>query len=186
MYKKHIIWITRSAVLIAMIVTVQAATIVLSAIPMLRQYLTGSLVNMILVISVMAVSTSTGVIVGTVSPLFASLLGVVPGWQWPLVPFIALGNVALVIVWHLLGKRSIVNKYATRCITIGASAVLKFAILYIGIVQVMLHILDLKGPQMIALSSAFSVTQIFTAVIGGVLASLALPVLKKAIKTEDG
>jgi len=168
-----------------MIVAVQAVTIVLAAIPMLRQYVTGSIVNMILIVSVMAVGTSTGITVGVVSPFFASLLGVVPGWQWPLVPFIIFGNVALVAVWRLLGKRKLVNVAVTRCITTGAAAVAKFLILYLGIVQVMLHILDLSGPQMVALSATFSVTQIFTALIGGVLAMLALPVLKKAIKTNE-
>ena len=186
MNRSRIIWITRSAVLIAMIVAVQAATIALAAIPMLRQYVTGSVINLILIVSVMAVSLPTGLIVGIVSPIFASLLGVVPGWQWPLVPFIALGNVVLVAAWHLIGKRSIVNKYVTRCITIGVSAVIKFSVLYIGVVQLMLHVLELQQPQINALSTAFSITQIFTAIIGGVLATLVLPVLSKAIKPDPG
>ena len=185
MSRRRLIWITRSAVLIALVVTVQAATIVLAAIPMLRQYVTGSVVNMILIVSVMAAGIPTGLSVGIISPIFASLMGVVPGWQWPLVPFIALGNVMLVLVWHLIGKRSIVNKYVTRCVTVGVAAIVKFLVLYIGIVQVMLHVLELQQPQIVALSATFSITQIFTAIIGGILATLVLPVILKANRSDS-
>lgn len=184
MKHSRVIWITRSSVLIAMIVAVQAATIALAAIPMLRQYVTGSIVNMILIVSVMAVGLPTGLCVGVFSPIFASLLGVVPGWQWPLAPFMILGNVSLVVVWHLIGKRSIVNKYVTRCITVGAAAAVKFFVLYFGIVQLLLHVLELQQPQINALSTTFSITQVFTAIIGGVLATVVLPIISKAIKPD--
>ena len=184
MERSHLIRITRSAVLIAMVVSIQAATIALAAIPLLRQYVTGSAINMILIVSVMAAGLPTGLSVGVISPVFASLLGVVPGWQWPLVPFIILGNVVIVAAWHLIGKRNIVNKYVTRCITVGIAAVLKFVVLYVGIVQLMLNVLDLQQPQVVALSATFSVTQLFTAVIGGVLATIVLPIISKAVKPE--
>jgi len=175
---------TRTAVLVALLVSVQAATAPLAAIPMLRQYLSGSIINMILIISVMAVSTSTGLVVAIVSPVFASLLGIVPGWQWPLVPLIALGNASLVLIWRLFGKREIVNKYVNRVLTIGLAAVVKFLVLFVGVVQIMLKVLQLPPPQVNAISAAFSITQIFTATIGGILASLALPIIIKATRNN--
>ena len=182
MNRSHVLWITRTAILIALLVSVQAATAPLAAIPLLRQLVAGSLINMILVVSVMAASLSTGITVGAISPVFASLLGVVPGWQWPLVPVIGMGNAVFVVIWYLLSNRDIINKYITRGITIGLAAAAKFLVLFVGVVQVLLRVLDFMPNQINALSTTFSVTQLFTASIGGVLATLALPVIHKAIR----
>ena len=101
MNRSHALWITQTAVLIALLVSTQAATSAFIPVPLVRQLVTGSVVNMLLITSVMAASFSTGLTVGIVSPVFASLLAIVPGWQWPLLPVLMLGNASIVTVWHV-------------------------------------------------------------------------------------
>ena len=61
-------------------------------------------------------------------------------------------------------------------------ALLKFAVLFIGVVKIAVPlIMQLPEPKASVISGAFSVPQIFTALIGGAVAMLILPVLKKAV-----
>ena len=171
---KKILWITRTAVLIALLVVLQAATI-----PLGNNFVTGSVVNLMLILSVMTSGISTGFTVATVSPVMPTLLGFGP--TWPLIPFIAAGNIALVSVWHFIGNRDMKIKYMSQIIALAAGAVGKFAVLYVGIVQIAVpHILGL--PEQNPLVYLFSYPQLITASIGGAIAILLLPTLKKAIR----
>ena len=65
------------------------------------------------------------------------------------------------------------------------SAVGKFLVLYFGIVKLAVpYILKLKGTKANVISMMFSYPQLLTAVIGGIVAALTLPLLKKAIHTH--
>ena len=182
---KHtkILWITRTAVLIALTVVLQAATIQLGAgLGPGSQYLTGSVVNLMLIISVMTCGLPTGLTVGVFTPIIPTLLGFGP--VWPIVPFIAAGNMALVTVWHFIGNRVIISKYVAYGIALIAGAAAKFFVLYIGIVRIAIpYILGL--PEGNLLSIMFSYPQLITASIGGVCAVILLPPLLKAVKQRQ-
>jgi len=177
---KHekVLWITRTAVLIALTVALQALTLQLQ-----NQFITGSIVNLMLVISVMTCGLSTGLTVSIFTPILPTLLGFGP--MLPIVPFIAAGNMALVTMWYLIGNREIVNTYIAYIIALVAGAVAKFLVLYFGVVQIAIpYILGLPegSPPAIAMSFMFSYPQLITAATGGVCAIILLPTLLKAVK----
>lgn len=174
--KKKTLWITQTAIFIALLVVLQVATA-----PLGNTFVTGTIVNMLLIISVMTCGPGTGVVVSIVSPIMAKLLGIGPFWV--LIPFIAAGNTVLVLIWHFVGNSKIKRKYIAYIAALITAAAGKFFVLYIGIVKVAVPLLmGLPEPQATVISNMFSIPQIITATTGGVLASLILPSLKKAIR----
>ena len=172
MRNKSVIWITRTAVFIALLIGVQVATAPFG------QFVTGSLVNLILIIAVMTCGFTSGLAVAFVSPVFAKLIGFGP--LWAIIPFIMAGNIILILVWHLFGKMKFSNKYIVRIVSLVAAAVCKFIILFAGIVKIAVPLLmNLPEPQSSVISTMFSFPQLLTALIGGVLATVILPVLEK-------
>jgi len=181
---KHqkVLWITRTAILIALLVVLQAVSISFSASlpPPFNSIITGSIVNAMLVISVMTCGIATGATVAVVSPVFPTLLGFGP--VWPLVPFIALGNVTLVTIWYFIGNIKTRNKYISYFIALPVAAVAKFAVLYSGVVLIAVGLLlDLPEKQANTIGGMFSFPQLITASIGGALAIAVFPVLKRAL-----
>jgi hypothetical protein len=171
---KKVLWITRTAVMIALLICAQAFSAAMG------QMVTGSLVNLILIVSVMAFGWGTGFAAAIISPLFAKFLGIGPQ-LWPFIPFIALGNATLVFVWRLVGeltpridKKRFVNYIAAAA----AGAIAKFIVLYITIVKIVIPFLvTLPEPQAAVMSNMFSVPQLITASVGGGIAAIVLPLV---------
>ena len=175
MKKSHALWITRTAVLMALLVGSQVVTA-----PLQITLLTGSIVNMILVISVISSGFYSGLAIGILSPAFAALVGI--GAIWPIVPFVSAANAAFVVIWHCGDKLHLPWKVVKRIVTCAVAALCKFAILYLGVVRIAIpFLLDVPDPVANSLTIAFSVNQLFTATIGGTVAILALPAIEKAI-----
>jgi len=163
--------ITRTAILIALLVALQYAT------RPLGQLVTGSCVNLVLAVAAMFCGVWSGVIVAVVSPFFAYLLGIAP--QVWLAPAIALGNVAYVVVIALLsGKLQGVKGGAAG---VAAGAVCKFAVLYLVVVQLLIPMGNLPAK----VAAQFSWPQLVTALIGGAVALLIVPTLRKAFKEQQ-
>ena len=175
--KQRILWITRTAILIALLVVWQAASA-----PLGNTLITGSVVNLLLIVSVMTCGLASGLTVAAVSSIMAKLLGIGP--LWALIPFMIAGNITLILLWHFIGNRNIGGKkYVSYISALIVAAVSKFLVLYIGIVRIAIPVLlALPEKQAAAISSIFSVSQLFTASVGGVLAIILLPRLKKAIE----
>ena len=172
MRNKSVIWITTTAVFVALLVGIQVITAPFG------QFITGSLVNLILIIAVMTRGFTSGLTVAFISPVFAKLLGVGP--LWTIIPFIMAGNIALILVWHLTGKMKFANKHVVHIVSLVTAAVCKFIILFAGIVKVAVPLLmNLPEPQSAVISTMFSFPQLITALIGGALATAILPVLEK-------
>ncbi|WP_265458280.1 hypothetical protein [Enterococcus sp. HY326] len=58
----------------------------------------------------------------------------------------------------------------------------KFGFLYLSVVQLVVPIvLAIPAPQSAVVSAAFSFPQLFTALAGGVIATIIIPLLKKAL-----
>lgn len=167
--------ICRTAIFIALLVAVQYVTRTMG------QYVTGSLVNLILIASALLCGVWGGVAVAVLSPVFAFLLGIGPAFI-QVVPAIMLGNLVLVLVWSLLaGRRECpLWRYIAALI---AGAVAKFLVLYLVIVRWLVPmVLALNEKQQAVLSASFSFPQLITAAIGGVLAVLLVPALRRALK----
>jgi hypothetical protein len=174
---KHekVLWITRTALLITITVVLQALTV-----PLGNQLITGSIVNMMLVVAVMTCGLPTGLTVSAVTPVLPTLLGFGP--LWPIVPFIAAANMTLVTIWYFLGNLKLSIKTAAYIAALFAGALGKFLVLYLGVVQIAIpYILDLPEPARDLLSVMFSLPQLITASLGGACAIILLPTLKKAI-----
>lgn len=175
---KRILWITRTAVLTALLIVMQAVTSAFG-----NTLITGSIVNLMLIISVMTCGSATGLTVAILSPIFAKLFGIGP--LWSLIPFIIAGNIILILIWHFIGNRKAAKPITMYIIAMVIASISKFAVLYLTIVKIAVPILlKLPEPQASVISATFSIPQLFTASIGGILAILILPVLKRAVNEQ--
>ncbi len=173
--RKRILWITQTAVFIALLIVLQAVTASFG-----NTMLTGTVVNLLLIVSVMTCGLASGISVAAVSPVIAKLIGIGPFWV--LIPFIAVGNILLVLIWHFIGKRNTRRRYGTYLAAMTTAAVAKFLVIYIGVVKIAVPLLlKLPEPQASVVSGAFSVPQLFTALAGGIIAAIVLPAIKKAL-----
>lgn len=174
--KKRVWWITRTAVCIALLILLQAATA-----PLGNTLVTGTAVNMMLVVAVMANGLSSGLCVAVISPVFAKLLGIGP--LWAIIPLIALGNAVLVLLWRLIGGGRFRNRLAGYLVALPLAAAAKYVVLYLGVVKLAVGLLlALPQPQATVISQMFSLPQLFTALMGGAAAILVLIPLRKALK----
>ncbi len=176
--KEKILWITQTAVFIALVVVLQALTSALG-----NTIVTGSIVNLMLITSVMTIGLPAGLTVAVFSPVLAKFIGIGP--LWSLIPFIILGNITIVLIWHFAGNYKKGHKYLVYIITLITAALAKFLVLYTGIVLIAIPLLlNLPAPQAKVISGMFSVSQLFTALIGGSLAVILFPRLKRAIRQD--
>lgn len=176
---RKVLWITQTAVLTALLIVMQSVTAAFG-----NTIITGSVVNLILIVSVMIAGLSSGLTVALISPVFAKFLGIGP--LWALIPFIVIGNIVLVLIWHFLGNRNFGKPMLVYVVTLVVAAVAKFLTLYAGIVKIAIpYLLNLPEQQAATISGMFSIPQLFTALIGGAAATIMLLLLKKAVKTRQ-
>ena len=173
-YRKTL-WITQTAVLIALLLTAQFFS------KALGQYVTGSMVNFILVIGTMICGLASGLVVAAVSPVLAFLLGIGPALP-QLLPVMVLGNASIVLIWHFIAGRAKGKAvYYLYPVAFVVGAAVKFCILYFGIVQIILPLLSLPEAHIKVLSATFSFPQLITAGIGGTLAGIITPLLRRVL-----
>lgn len=178
---KKVLWITETAIMLALLVALQALTGSMS------QIVTGSCVNAVLGISVLMSGLASGLVVALVSPVMAFLLGIAP--MIVTVPAIMVGNAVFVVLLHFLADRTGKN-LGKQIIALAVSAVVKFAALYFIVVKVICGMMSesliaagtMKPPMVAALTAKFSVPQLVTALIGGAVALVIAPVVRKALK----
>lgn len=102
-----------------------------------------------------------------------------------MVPFVALGNVAIVVCVALLYEKNKIGAFIAGIIT-------KFLFLYITIVYIAIPIITpkLQGAKAEVvpkvMSFKFSWPQIVTATIGSIIASAILPLLNRAFPNNVG
>ena len=179
---KKIRWITETAVMLALLVTLQALT------KPLGQLVTGSCVNAVLAITALLVGMSGGITVALISPVCAFLFGIAPNFV-TVVP-IMLGNVCFVVLLNRIYGKAIWR----QPVALVAAAAVKFAVLYFLVVKVICGfasgallgkklgaVVVLAPPMLQNLPAMFSLPQLFTALIGGGVAVLITPVLRRAL-----
>ena len=180
---KNIRTITETAVMLALLVALQALT------KPLGQLVTGSCVNGVLTITALLVGMGSGIAVALISPICAFLLGIAPNFV-TVFPIMA-GNTCFVVLLRLLFGKSLWRQPVALLVAAGA----KFGVLHILVVKVICGmasgallgkklgtIVVLAPPMLKNLPAMFSWPQLFTALIGGAVALLIIPVLRKALK----
>lgn len=177
--KRNIFWLTETAVMLAVLITIQMVT------KPMGQIVTGTCVNTVLGIVALVCGVGSGIVVALVSPVVAVLLGITP--QVLTVPAIMIGN--SIFVW-LLGWRRKNQKHLRldllRCV---CAATAKFAVLYILVVGVICHgaadfFLQsgmLMPPMVKVLSTSFAWPQLITALLGSVMATWIAPMLRQVL-----
>ena len=178
---KKVRWITETAVMLALLVALQAFT------KPMGQLVTGSCVNAVLAIAALVGGLGSGLTIALISPVLAFLLGIAP--QILTVPAIMAGNTVYVMLLALLYDRT-GTKPVRQSVAWLVAAAAKFATLYLIVVKVICGVLaeqllaagTLKPPMLQALPATFAWPQLFTALIGGAVALLIVPILRKALR----
>jgi hypothetical protein len=187
---KKIRWITETAVMLALLVTLQWVG---SFVPdqMTKQLVTGTMVNCVLAVTVLLVGLSSGITVSLISPVCAFLFGIAPNFITVLP--IMLGNSCYVLLLRLLGAGTRNFSWRQPVALVSAAAV-KFGVLYILVVEVICgvasgallgkklgEIVVLAPPMLNMLPTMFAWPQLVTALSGGILALLIVPTVRKAL-----
>ncbi len=176
-------WITETGILLALLVALQALT------KPLGQLVTGSCVNTVLAVAALLGGLGCGITVALISPVLAFLLGIAP--QILTVPAIMVGNTVFVVLLHLIADPAGKSKLRQIAAWLLAAAA-KFAALYAIVVWLICGILSeallasgaMKAPMLQALPATFGWPQLITALVGGAVALVTVPILKKALKNN--
>lgn len=188
MNSSKIKWITRTALLIALIFVAQilgnympGSQILIGPIR-LSQLITGSLVNLTLIIAAGVTGLGSGITAGIVSSLLASIIGTaLPLPQ--MIPVVALGNAVIVAVaWLIFQKGNGKSGTVVRILGVLAGAAAKTAVLWASVSLIIVPLFQPAEKVVALITLNFSWPQMITATIGGLIAIAILPVLKKAIK----
>lgn len=139
------------------------------------QWVTGPIVNAILIIALFLVGIRSAVVICLLPSLMALSGGLLPAILAPVVPFIMIGNVILVlsIDWVYNNFKDVVRGYWLG-VVVGAG--LKFIFLFASV-----HFISrllIKQELAIKVAQMMSWPQFATAVIGGMIAWIALKRLK--------
>lgn len=184
---KKIRWITETAALLALLICLQWVG---SMIPdqTVKQLVTGSCVNAVLAVAALYAGMSSGITIALISPVCAFLLGIAPNLI-TVVP-IMVGNTCFVILLRLIAGKP----FWRQPVAVVTAAGVKFGVLYLLVVQVVCNLASgsllgkklgdtvlLAPPMLKMLPVMFTWPQLITALIGGTLAMLILPILRKAL-----
>lgn len=187
---KKIRWITETAVMLALLICLQWVG---SFVPdqMTKQLITGTLVNCVLAVTVLVAGMSSGVTVAVISPVCAFLFGIAPNFIT--VAPIMLGNVCYVVLLRLIVGKTMKPVWK-QPVALATAAVVKFGVLYVLVVEIICGIASgsllgkklgetvlLAPPMLKMLPTMFTWPQLITALTGGVIALLIVPVLRKAL-----
>ncbi len=175
MKNKKLMFVTRTAIFIALLVVVQYVTSTMG------QLVTGSAVNFVLIAACLLVDWKSALIIAVLSPFAAKMSGIGPALL-PVVPVVAVGNAVLVFAYaFLMSEKVKLPQYGKWSLAVVSAALLKYAVLTLGVLKVVVPLAGVPAPMADKLSVMFGVTQFFTALIGGALATLIVPPLKKAL-----
>lgn len=173
---RKVLFITRTAVFLALLVAVQAMTA-----PAGNTIVTGSIVNLILALCAVSMGIPSGLIVAAASPVLAKLIGIGPLWE--IVPLVMAANAVFVILWNLLSRIKAQPPIIPLGIAAVGSAFAKFIFLYITVVKGAIPLLlQLDGAKAEVISAMFSAPQLISALIGGAIAIFLIPVINKLLK----
>ena len=182
--------LTYTGLLLALLICLQWAGSQIPS-PLIKQLITGTMVNCILAVTVLLVGRSSALAIALLSPVFAFLLGIAPQIITVL-PIMAGNALYILILGFLLGTNP--QPLWRSFLALGLAALAKFIVLYLLVVVLICDLAApsllgqkvgdyvLLGPKMLlanALPLMFSWPQLVTALSGGSLAILIAPTMRK-------
>lgn len=173
MKNTNIRFITRTALLLALVVAVQMTGRMLP--PGVSNFVVGPLVNASLLVVTAMLGLWGGLIISVASP-FTSLINnhaPVASALTLFAPVIAAGNFIFVLSFYFIRKWNGIGGVV-------AGSLLKFGFLFAGI-KIFLNIVNFPGKIETALQGLFSVPQLITALIGGFLAITVTKALQRNV-----
>ena len=159
--------ITRTGILLALALVIQLMR--------LPQPITGTAVNAILLISLYTVGVFEASAIGSITPVVALAVGIIKPPMAPVVPFIVLSNLIFILIVHGLQKKNVYGQ-------IILAALGKFVFLVAAVRLILTQFLAPPVWEKVAI--AFGVTQLFTALVGGVLAIMVTRLLRPYLDKE--
>jgi len=158
-------WLTRTALFLAITLAFQMLGF--------PQMITGPAVNAMLLLSGTYVGVVGGIIIGLLTPWIAFVRGILAPPLGPMIPFIMAGNAFLVIAYTI--SRSLLGKgYNSSGIGIVVGAIAKFLILSTAVKLIV------SVPPPVA--KAMQTPQLFTAILGGIIALVVEQALNAVVK----
>lgn len=153
----------------------------------LSVYLTGPIINAVLIIAVLSVGLSCGLLIAVITPVTAYLIAPSPiiASIPPVMVMIMLGNCILVLcVWLFYTKFKFSGKLIAGLLT---GSALKACFMTAAVTGILFSVFgEALKPQQIAMGKImFSTTQLITALTGSLLAFLIWLPLKKFLKAEN-
>ena len=164
-----------------------ALCIVFQTLKALSVYITGSLVNAVLILATLSIGLFGGLMIALASPVVAFLLGATPVMNLipAMIPVVMAGNSIVVLAVYFLKKKNLVAGLLT-------GAVCKAGFLWLAVWFAILplfsgNIPEAKRAVMVAtVKTQFSLTQLITALIGSLIAWLVWARMKKVLTKENG
>lgn len=151
-------------------------------------YITGPIVNAILIIALLVVGLWSSVLISIVAPItsyFITGAPIIAVTKFTLWPVIMIGNIILVLGIYLC--RKLINNKMGSYIGMLAGSIVKALFMWIMTSFVLFPIFGAALPEkaIAAAKVTFSVTQLITALIGCVLASIIMVPLQKYLNNSS-
>ena len=135
-----------------------------------------------LFLTAMLFGNPAGILLGCLTPTIAVIRGQLPAMLAPMVPFIAVANSILVIVFTLfvkqIRKKNALHKSFQTYLGIFAASLAKFSVLFVSVKIILPFVFSIKLPDKVLVLMSFP--QFITAIIGGILALILYRLFKKA------
>ena len=178
-----LLWVAQAAMLIALLVVVQLITFILpKSVPLVSQLITGSLVNLVLIVGAGTVGFSGAAIAAVLSPVLAFLFAQMLFPQ--MIPVVAIGNLVIVgVTWLFFTAARREDKSLLNLAGIAAGAIVKTAVLWAAAAIIVVPLFFSANPKVGgSISLMFSWPQLVTAIIGGLVALAVIPPVRTALK----
>lgn len=135
-----------------------------------QQMLTGPIVNATLFVSTIILGTRMGILVGLFPNVIALSVGTLPAPLAPMVPYIMISNVILILTFGYFKNKN-------YWLAVGVASFLKFLFLFSTSSVVIGLLMKKELAESVAIMMSWP--QLFTALAGGVLASISLGYYRK-------
>ena len=198
--KNRVLWITQTAMLLAVAVLSQTYLMPILGGPgnPVSQLAVGSIVNFCLVLAALTSGFLSGAAIAVCTPFIAFLMGITVYPQQIII--VALGNTAIVFIFWVICRKKILGKHDT--FNWGAAAIIgsvsKFIVLWFGMTKIFIELVlkndaALNEVQLARMTAMITLTftwnQLATALTGSILAFMIFRALKpvfsdKKIKTS--
>ncbi|PLX25872.1 iron hydrogenase [Candidatus Parcubacteria bacterium] len=135
-----------------------------------QQWLTGPMVNAVLYVAVVLLGTQNAIVLGLLPSTIALAVGLLPPILAPMIPFIIISNTIMVVSFAALKEKN-------YWLGIIGSSIVKFVFLW-STSYIVVNLL-LKKELANTVSAMMAWPQLFTAIVGGIIAYVFLKSIKK-------